>query len=124
MTARERFPIRFTGWKGALLRSVLVPQRWSYVDIDGDVVRARMAWAFSTKFRRTNIASVALDKPVWLTAGVHGWRGRWLVNGAGKPIVAVRLHEAARAWVCGFPVRLRELHVSIEAADEFIAALH
>ena len=29
-------------------------------------------------------------RPV-VSIGVHGWRGRWLVNGAHRPIAAIRL---------------------------------
>ena len=58
-----------------------------------------------------------------VTAGAHGWRGRWLVNGASSPIVAIRLRSPTRAWVAGYPVRLREVLVSVADPDALIAAL-
>lgn len=118
-----RFPIRYSWVKGLILRLVLALQRWSYVDVGDDVVRVRMAYAFATKFRRRDIAHVSREKRVWVTAGVHGWRGRWLVNGASGPIVAIKLDQPVRAFVLGFPVKLRELQVSVADPDAFIAAL-
>jgi hypothetical protein len=115
-----RFPIRYSFGKGLILRSVLVLQRWSYIDVGDDVVRVRMAYGFAAKFRRRDIAKVSRGKRVWVTAGVHGWRGRWLVNGASGPIVAIEFDAPVRAFVLGFPVKLRELQVSVADPDEFV----
>jgi hypothetical protein len=121
--AGRRFPISYSPVYGTILRSVLLPQRWSYVDIDGDKVRVRMGWAFSAKISRSDIASVMPSRPARFTAGVHGWRGRWLVNGATKPIVLITLTPPARGFVLGFPVRLRVLLVSVDDVDGFVDAL-
>jgi hypothetical protein len=118
-----RFPIRYTFGKGLVLRLVGAPQRWAYVEIGDRRVRVRMSWAFRAKFDRGLIESVSRRPRVRVTAGAHGWRGRWLVNGASGPIVSLRLAEPVRGWVIGFPVRVRELWVSVADADELIAAL-
>ena len=34
---------------------------------------------------------------------MHRWRGRWLVNGAAGPLVAIEIDPPARARVLGFP---------------------
>ena len=118
-----RFPIRYSFGKGLILRSVLCPARLAYVEIDDSSVRVRMSWAFRARFDRSDVESAARSRPVLITAGVHGWRGRWLVNGASGPIVTIRLNRRARAWVVGFPVRLRELSVSVADPDALITAL-
>ncbi len=55
--------------------------------------------------------------------GAHGWRGRWLVNGAGDGLVVIDISPPARARVTGVPVRLRELTVSVEDPDALAAEL-
>ena len=54
---------------------------------------------------------------------MHGWRGHGLVNGAAGPLVAVAIDPPAPARVLGFPIRLRELIVSVEDPDAVIAEL-
>ena len=46
--------------------------------------------------------------------GAHGWRGEWLVNGSSSGIVRIELEPPGRAKVCGVPVELRVLRVSVE----------
>ena len=55
--------------------------------------------------------------------GVHGWRGRWLVNGAATGLVAITVDPAVRAWAVGVPVKLRELTLSLEDPDALVGAL-
>ena len=118
-----RIPIRYSFGKGLVLRLVGAPARFAYVEIGEPLVRVRMSWAFRLTFDRAHIESVVQAPPVRITAGAHGWRGRWLVNGASGPIVAIRLGAPVRAWVAGFPVRLREIAVSVADPDALIAAL-
>ena len=118
-----RFPIRYTFGKGLALRLVGAPKRWAYVEVDERRVRVRMSWAFRAKFDRSLVESVSPAPKVRVTAGAHGWRGRWLVNGASGPLVSIRLKEPVRAKVAGFPVRLREVSVSVADPDALIAAL-
>ena len=51
-----------------------------------------MSWAFRAKFPKSAVMEVVNFRPV-VSVGVHGWRGRWLVNGANRPIAVVRLSE-------------------------------
>ena len=48
-----------------------------------------MGWAFRAKFPRADVIDVANHRPV-VSIGAHGWKGRWLVNGAHRPIAAIR----------------------------------
>lgn len=111
-----RIPIRYQApWKW-LLPVLLLPARAAYLRIDGDVVKVRMGWAFRAKFSRADVAEVAKHRPV-LSIGVHGWRGRWLVNGANRPIASIRLAQPVRARIIGIPLSVREILVSVADRD-------
>ena len=112
-----RVPIRYAKPYSAVLRATGTPPSAAYLEIDGDKVRVRMGWAFRAKFTRTAVASVTQFRRV-VSVGVHGWNGRWIVNGANEPIARVVLEPAARARVIGVPVRLRELLVSVDDIAE------
>jgi hypothetical protein len=125
MADSRRFPIRFSPVNGVVLRGLLIPPSSAYVDLDADTVQARMGWAFAARIPRGLVAKAGPGKAptIRLTAGAHGWAGRWLVNGAPDGIVTLDLAEPVRALVSGFPVRLKELSVSLEDPDAFLAAL-
>jgi hypothetical protein len=118
-----RFPIRFERGYRLLSTALLLSPSQSYVEIDGSDVVVRMAWAFRARFPRAAIQSVAPAPDVWLTRGVHGFGGRWLVNGAGTGILRLDLAPPQRGYVIGVPVRLKELLVSAEDPHRLSAAL-
>jgi hypothetical protein len=119
----QRFSIRYTPVKGFVLRLFLNLRRWSYVEVGPRAVRVRMSYGFSLVTTRGNVESVSRVAPVPITAGAHGWRGHWLVNGANEPIVSITLRVAGRARVLGFPVRVNQVLVSIDEPEALIAAL-
>jgi hypothetical protein len=111
-----RIPIRYgTPWRW-LLPLLLLPARSAYLRIDGDVVKVRMGWAFRAKFSRADVSDVVKHRPV-VSIGVHGWKGRWLVNGAHRPIAVIRLSQPARGRVVGIPLTIREIFVSVADRD-------
>jgi hypothetical protein len=119
-----RFPIRFDAGYAVLSTALLIFPSDSYVAIEGSVVSARMGWAFRTRFDASCVARASgLGKRVLLTRGVHGFAGRWLVNGSGDGIVKIELEPRQRAYVMGFPVQLRELQVSVDDPAALTAAL-
>jgi hypothetical protein len=79
----RRFPIRFSSVNGVLFRGLLIPPSSAYVDLDDQTIHVRMSWAFSARIARRLVAKAGLGQPptIRLTAGAHGWGGRWLVNG-------------------------------------------
>jgi hypothetical protein len=80
-------------------------------------------WAFSGIVPRSSITEVKrVTGPVWAW-GAHGWRGRWLVNGSANGLVQVSIEPTARGHCLFFPVKLRQLTVSLDEPDEFVAAL-
>jgi len=121
--ATSRFPIRFDPWYRALSTSLLLSPSSSYVDVLGDQVAVRMAWAFRARFPRSAVVSAAAQQRTPLARGVHSFAGRWLINGSGEGIVAIDLAPRQRAFVIGFPVKLRQLLVSVEDPEGLIEAL-
>ena len=65
------------------------------------------------RFRRSDVSSAAPADIRPLSRGVHGFGGKWLVNGAGRGILRIELRSPPRAYVMGIPLRLRELLVSV-----------
>jgi hypothetical protein len=120
-TSSERIPIRFGRLK-ALFTALGIMPAHAYLDVGPELVRVRMGWGFRAEVPRTSIRSVRRVRNT-VSIGVHGWRGRWLVNGAAGPLVAIAIEPSAPARVMGFPIRLRELTVSVEDPDAVIAAL-
>ncbi len=124
MAIHTRFPIKFETSYAWLSRALLIAPSDSYVEISGNEVSVRMGWAFRAKFDRSCIVGAApVGQRVPLTRGVHGWGGRWLVNGAGDGILAIDLEPRQRAYVMGIPVSLRQLNVSVDDATALASAL-
>ena len=124
--APRRFSIRFDPWYTVLSNALLLRPSAAYVEVDREQVRVRMAWAFRCSFPRAAVASTAVvaesaTRP--LSRGVHGIAGRWLVNGSGQGILVIDLAPVQRGYVMGFPVRLRQLMVSVWEPAALAAAL-
>jgi hypothetical protein len=109
----RRFPIRFDGWYRMMSSALLLLPSRSYVELDDDQVVVRMGWAFRARFPRAAVASVTETVSRPLSRGVHGFAGQWLVNGSGDGILTIDLTPRQRAYVMGFPIRLRRLMVSV-----------
>lgn len=109
-----RFPIRFDSWYRVLSSALLLRPSAAYVELKDDEVFVRMGWAFSARFPQSSVAAASQLDSVPLSRGVHGFAGRWLVNGSGDRILVLDLQPAQRARVLGLPVRLRQLLVSVD----------
>ena len=118
----RRFPLRCSPLNKALLTALGMGPRSSLVEVDA-AARVQMGWGFSASIPRASVVGVRRDPSRPLNVGVHGWHGRWLVSGAREGIVKVAIEPSARASVCGVPVSLRELRVSLEEPEELIASL-
>ena len=118
-----RFPIRFGRLYRVLSTLSFMPPGDAYVALEGDDVVARMAWGFRTRFPRRAVAAVRPFAGRPLSRGVHGWGGRWLVNGSADGLLEITLQPEQRAYVMGFSVPLSTLLVSLEDPDGLAAAL-
>lgn len=122
MASLQAFPIRYGVFR-PLLSVLGMGPRFSSVDVDHDHVRVRMGWSFQAEIPLRSITAAKASSGLVGGIGVHGWRGRWLVNGATSGLVTLEIDPPARARVLGVPVRLRALRVSVESPDGLLAAL-
>jgi hypothetical protein len=116
------FPFAFDTF-GQILRVIGLGARFSRITVDDDHVTVLLGWGFRATIPRSSISSVEAMSDTRISRGAHGWRGHWLVNGAGSPLVALRLDPPVRARVLGFPITLRRLDLSPERPDELVALL-
>ena len=118
-----RVPILFERWYGALSSALFLPPSDSYIAIGDSEVECRMGWAFRARFPRSAVAHTARLERRPLSRGIHGFAGRWLVNGSGNGILAIDLTPGQRARVLGFPVRLQQLLVSVDDPEALATRL-
>jgi len=119
----QRFPIRCDNWYRVLSTALFIRPSRSYVVVDGDHVEVRMDWAFRARFPRAAIVSAAPTHARLLSRGIHGFAGRWLVNGSSQGLLTIALAPSQRGYVMGFPVRLQSLTVSVADPAALAAAL-
>jgi hypothetical protein len=115
------YAFRYDRWCGWLLGLLGHGRRLSRITVDAGTVDVRMGLAFRASLPLGTVVEVApYDGRVW-GWGVHGWRGRWLVNGSSHGLVTLTLEPSVPARVLGIPVRLRQLIVSLEDPEGFLA---
>ena len=122
MAGAGSFPLRY-GVLRLLLTVLGMGPGLSGAELEGDTLRVRMGWAFRATIPVDGITGARPRQGLVGGIGVHGWRGRWLVNGATTGLVVLAIDPTVRAWATGVPVRLRELTLSLEDPDGFLAAL-
>jgi hypothetical protein len=116
------FPFAYDGF-GQILGILGLGARFSRITVDADRVTVRLGWSFRATIPRSSISSIEPMSDSRISRGAHGWRGHWLVNGAGSPLVAVHLDPPVRAHVLGFPINLRRLDLSPERPAELVTLL-
>lgn len=95
----------------------------SRVRVTDEELRVEMGWAYRSTIPRSTIRSATRrDGDVW-SRGVHGWRGRWLVNGSGDRLVVIEIDPPSRARIGPVGIRPRELTVGVDDPDALVAAL-
>jgi hypothetical protein len=79
------------------------------VEIEGDRIDVRMGWAFRASIPRASVQKAEqIDRiPPLFGWGVHGWNGRWAVNGSQRGAVKLTVEPAATTNASGSS-RLRE----------------
>ena len=121
MTQPQAFAFRYGAFR-LLLSAMGMGPRYARIELDADALRVRMGSAFTATIPLERITGAeARSGPVG-GIGVHGLRGRWLVNGAATGLVAITIEPPVRARV-GIPVALSQLTLSLEDPEGFLAAL-
>lgn len=122
----QRFPIRFGRFNAVLLSLFGMGPKRSFTEVTDDDVNVKMGWAFTATVPRSSIGGVEPRGYVWWAFGVHtvGWsKSRWIVNGSGHGIVKLVIDPPARGRTLGFSFQLRELWLSLDDPQQFIAAV-
>jgi hypothetical protein len=121
--AAVTFPIRIDRWFAWLLPVAFATRHTTRTTVDDREVDVRMGASFATTIPRSHVVDAWAPDMRPISRGVHGWRGRWLVNGSGRGLVRLRIDPPVRARVLGVPVRLTELTMSLEMPEAAIAVL-
>lgn len=121
-----KFELSFNAFLRIVMTPILCGPRRCNVVLTGDRLEVTMGiggWAFSAAVPRSSITGATrVAGPVWAW-GAHGWRGRWLVNGSSRGLVQVSIDPRARGRCLFVPLKVKELTLSLEQPDEFVAAL-
>ena len=101
----------------------------SGVEVDAEQIRVRMG-SFKLDIPRSSVSTVQRSQAgVGGTAGVHGRRGQWLVNGSAEGLVELAIDPPCYIspsidTLFGLgPSRVNQLTVSLDDPDGFIAAV-
>jgi hypothetical protein len=122
-TMTDRFEMSFNGFNRVLFGILGIGPKRTRIELDDESLLVRLSYGFSARVPRSAITGTERYTGRVGGWGAHGWRGVWLVNGSSKGIVRVSIDPVQRAAVIGFPVKLRELLVSVTEPDAFMAAL-
>src|SRR6185312_13131795 len=98
----------------------------SYIEVANGNLKVVLGWGFRMKARLEHIESAELlEGPIpWtLGIGVHGWGGEWAANTTRRPHLVIKFKSPQPARVCGFPVKVRVLHICPQEPDRFLGAL-
>jgi len=116
------FSIYYGAWRPLLVALALGPGL-SGVELGAEELHVKMGWDFRARVPRRAITGARAESGRVGGVGVHGWRGRWLVNGSMERIVSIDIEPEARALATGLPVHVHYLALSLEDPDGFLAAL-
>ena len=117
------FTLRYGAFSAHLLKLVASGPERSGIAVDDTDVAIVMGRSFTGRAPRVDITFAGPLTDTVLNRGVHGWRGDWLVNGAGDGLVELRFDPPMRARVLGFPVRVRRLRIAVDDPAGFVEAI-
>lgn len=124
MTGEKSFGISYSGLSKPLFTLLGMGARWSGVTVTDTEVRIRMGVGFNAILPRDHVTEASkATKPALFGWGVHGWRGRWAVNGSDSGMVRLRIDPPVHARMLIFAIKPHELFVSLNDPDSFLTAL-
>lgn len=123
MAAPRWFTLRYGAFSKHLLKLVASGPERSGIAVDDVDVGIEMGRSFGGRAPRRSITFAAPFVGSVLGRGVHGWRGDWLVNGAGDGLVELRFDPPMRAHVLGFPVQVQRLRVAVDDPAGLVEAI-
>ena len=121
MTSSSLFEIRYAALLKPLLGAMGMGPAQSGIKVTPDQLHVQMGWAFEATIPIRDIRHTERSVPdLILGWGVHGWAGRWLVNGSRQGVVRIDIDPATQGKVIGIPVRLATLLVSVVQPEKFL----
>lgn len=125
MTSSSSFEIRYAALLKPLLEAMGMGPARSGIKVTPDQLRVRMGWAFDATIPIRDIRHTERSVPPFILGwGVHGWAGRWLVNGSRQGVVRIDIDPATQGKVIGISVRLATLLVSVVQPEKFLATVN
>jgi hypothetical protein len=115
--------LRYERWFLPLSAPLGLGPKQSDIRIEDGNLHLAMGWGFRATVPLSSIEKAEPKHDRVYAAGVHGRRGRWLVNGSSKGLVELTIDPPVRAHVVGVPITLRTLWVSVTDPDALIAAV-
>ena len=123
MAAPRWFTLRFGTHSRFLLKLVASGPEKSGIALDDRELAITMGRIFNGRAPRAAVTSARTLSETVVSRGAHGWRGDWLVNGAGDGLVEVLFEPPMPGHVMMVPVRVRRLRVSVDEPDALVDAL-
>lgn len=115
--------LRYDPWFLPLLTPLGMGPKQSDIRVEGGNLHVSMGWGFKATIPLSSVKDAQPAHQRFFSAGVHGRRGRWLVNGSTRGIVELTIDPPVRAHTAGIPITLRTLWVSVTDPDALIAAV-
>ncbi len=115
--------IRYDKWMLPLSVPFGLGPKHSAVEVRDGALHVSMGWGFAAEIPLGSVVTAGRWEGRITGWGVHGFRGRWLVNGSSHGVVALTIDPPVKAKVVGVPVTLRELAVSVTDPDALIEAI-
>jgi len=123
VAAPQWFKLRYGAYSRHLLKLLGSGPAHSGIAVsDGDLA-IKMGRSFDGRASRGSIVSARSLTNTVLSRGVHGWRGDWLVNGAGAGLVEILFDPPMVGHVLAFPVSVRRLRISVDDPDGLVATI-
>ena len=121
MTSSLSFELRYAALLKPLLRAMGMGPAQSRIKVTPDRLHVQMGWVFDATIPIRDIRHTQRSAPALILGwGVHGWAGRWLVNGSRQGVVRIDIDPATQGKVIGIPVRLATLLVSVVQPGKFL----
>jgi len=121
--APQWFTLRFGAFSKVMLGLLASGPERSGIAVDDVNVAFAMGRSFGGRAPRGSITYAAPCGGGTLSRGVHGWRGDWLVNGAGDGLVELRFEPTMKARVLGVPIHVRRLRIAVDDPAGLVAAI-
>jgi hypothetical protein len=117
------FTLRYGTYSGLLLRLIASGPDKSGIALDQRELAVKMGRIFDGRAPRDAVTSAQALSGTVTSRGAHGWRGDWLVNGAGDGLVEVLFEPPMVGHVMMVPVHVRRLRVAVDDPDGLVDAL-